>query len=160
MQLIQALLLGPDERVKRCSGHWAFPVSPVFPIAPQFLPTPRSIAKMKPSGKECVTIRSALAVVSVNPPAEEHDVLRTCLRVGPAVSERLCSRGEVSSSGKILWPFEVSSYRKVRRGRLLLFLKFFCKTMLPHQGYSRPENPKSTDLTLPSSSAPCKTMVS
>ncbi len=97
---------------------------------------------MKPSGKECVTIRSALAVVSVNPPTEEHDVLRTCLRVGPAVSERLCSRGEVSSSGKILWPFEGSSYRKVRRGRLLLFLKFFCKTMLPHQGYSRPENPK------------------
>jgi len=91
MQLIQALLLGPDERVKRCSGHWAFPVSPVFPIAPQFLPTPRSIAKMKPPGKECVTIRSALAVVSANPPAEEHDVLRTCLLVGPAVSERPCS---------------------------------------------------------------------
>src|SRR5215467_14497448 len=22
------------------------------------------------------------------------------------------------------------------------FLNFFCKTMLPHQGYSRPENPK------------------
>ena len=48
----------------------------------------------------------------------------------------------MSSSQKILWPFEVSSYRKVRRGRLLLFLNFFCKTMLPHQGYSRPENPK------------------
>ena len=48
----------------------------------------------------------------------------------------------MSSSRKILWPFEVSSYRKVRRGRLLLFLNFFCKTMLPHQGYSRPENPK------------------
>ena len=46
---------------------------------------------MKPPGKECVTIRSALAVVSANPPAEEHDVLRTCLRVGPAVSERPCS---------------------------------------------------------------------
>ncbi len=47
---------------------------------------------MKPLGKECVTIRSALAVVSDNPPAEENDVLRTCLRVGPAASERLCSR--------------------------------------------------------------------
>ena len=47
---------------------------------------------MKPPGKECVPIRSALAVVSVNPPSEEHDVLRTWLRVGPAVSERLCSR--------------------------------------------------------------------
>ena len=46
---------------------------------------------MKPPGKECVTIRSALAVVSANPPAEEHDVLRTCLLVGPAVSERPCS---------------------------------------------------------------------
>jgi hypothetical protein len=46
---------------------------------------------MKPPGKECVTIRSALAVVSANPPSEEHDVLRACLRVGPAVSERLCS---------------------------------------------------------------------
>jgi hypothetical protein len=76
MQLIQALLLGPDERVKRCSSHRAFPVSAVFPIIPQFLPTPRSIAKMKPSGKEFVTIRSALAVVSDNPPSEEHDVLR------------------------------------------------------------------------------------
>jgi len=30
-------------------------------------------------------------VVSANPPAEEHDVLRTCLLVGPAVSERPCS---------------------------------------------------------------------
>jgi hypothetical protein len=57
---------------------------------------------MKPPGKECVTIRSALAVVSVNPPSEEHYVLRTCLLVGPAVSERLCSRGEVRSSGKML----------------------------------------------------------
>jgi hypothetical protein len=47
---------------------------------------------MKPPGKEGVTIRSALAVVSAHPPAEEHDVLRTGLRVGPAVSERLCSR--------------------------------------------------------------------
>ena len=47
---------------------------------------------MKSPGKECVTIRSALAVVSVNPPSEEHDVLRTCLLVGPAESERLCSR--------------------------------------------------------------------
>ena len=47
---------------------------------------------MKPPGKECVTSRSALAVVSDNPPAEDHDVLRTCLRVGPAVSERLCSQ--------------------------------------------------------------------
>jgi hypothetical protein len=47
---------------------------------------------MKPPGKECVTIRSALAVVSANPPSAEHDVLRTCLLVGPAVSERLCSR--------------------------------------------------------------------
>jgi len=46
---------------------------------------------MKPPGKECVTSRSALAVVSDNPPAEDHDVLRTCLRVGPAVSERPCS---------------------------------------------------------------------
>ncbi len=42
---------------------------------------------MKPPRKECVTIRSALAVVSDHPPAEEHDVLRTCLLVGPAVSE-------------------------------------------------------------------------
>lgn len=42
---------------------------------------------MKPPGKEFVTIRSALAVVSANPPSAEHDVLRTCLRVGPAVSE-------------------------------------------------------------------------
>jgi hypothetical protein len=47
---------------------------------------------MKPPGKECVTIRSALAVVSANPPAEEHDVVRTGVLVGPAVSERLCSR--------------------------------------------------------------------
>jgi hypothetical protein len=47
---------------------------------------------MKPPGKECVTIRSALAVASANPPAEEHDILRTWLRVGPAGSERLCSR--------------------------------------------------------------------
>ena len=47
---------------------------------------------MKSPGKECVTIRSALAVVSAHPPAEEHDVLRTCLLVGPAESERLCSR--------------------------------------------------------------------
>jgi hypothetical protein len=46
---------------------------------------------MKPSGKECLTIRSALAVVSAHPPAEEHDVLRTCLLVGPAISERACS---------------------------------------------------------------------
>jgi len=46
---------------------------------------------MKPPGKECVTIRSALAVVSAHPPAEEHDVLRTGLLVGPAVSERPCS---------------------------------------------------------------------
>jgi hypothetical protein len=46
---------------------------------------------MKPPGKECVTIRSALAVVSAHPPSEEHDVLRTCLLVGPAVSERPCS---------------------------------------------------------------------
>jgi len=46
---------------------------------------------MKPPGKECVTIRSALAVASANPPAEEHDVLRTGLRVGPAGSERPCS---------------------------------------------------------------------
>src|SRR6266567_8021692 len=45
MQLIQALLLGPDERVKRCSGHWAFPVSPVFPITPQFLPTREEYSK-------------------------------------------------------------------------------------------------------------------
>ncbi len=36
---------------------------------------------MKPPGKEFVPIRSALAVVSVNPPSEEHDVLRTCLLV-------------------------------------------------------------------------------
>ena len=57
---------------------------------------------MKPSGKEFVPIRSALAVVSVNPPSEEHDVLRTCLLGGPAVSERLCSRGEVRSRGKML----------------------------------------------------------
>jgi hypothetical protein len=47
---------------------------------------------MKPPGKECVTIRSALAVVSAHPPAEEHDGLHTWLRVGPAVSERLCSQ--------------------------------------------------------------------
>ena len=47
---------------------------------------------MKSSGKECVTIRSALAVVSAHLPSEEHDVLRTWLRVGPAVSEQLCSR--------------------------------------------------------------------
>ena len=47
---------------------------------------------MKPPGKECVPIRSALAVVSVNPPLEEHNVLRTGLRVGPAESERLYSR--------------------------------------------------------------------
>jgi hypothetical protein len=49
---------------------------------------------MKPPGKECitiVTIRSALAVASANPPLGEHDDLRTCLRVGPAVSERPCS---------------------------------------------------------------------
>jgi hypothetical protein len=49
MQLIQALLLGPGERVKRCSSHRVFPV---FPIAPQFLPTPSSIAKMKSRSKE------------------------------------------------------------------------------------------------------------
>ncbi len=43
---------------------------------------------MKPPGKECVTNRSALAVVSAHPPAEEHDVLHTWLRVDPAESER------------------------------------------------------------------------
>jgi len=47
---------------------------------------------MKSPGKGCVTIRSALAVVSANPPAEELDVVRTGLLVGPAVSERLCRR--------------------------------------------------------------------
>jgi hypothetical protein len=47
---------------------------------------------MKSQSKECLTIRSALAVVSAHPSEEEHDVLRTGLRVGPAGSERLCSR--------------------------------------------------------------------
>lgn len=47
---------------------------------------------MKPPGKECVTIRSALAVVSAHPPSEEYSVLLVCLLVGPAVSERLCNR--------------------------------------------------------------------
>jgi hypothetical protein len=47
---------------------------------------------MKPPGKECVTIRFALAVVSAHPSSEEHDVLRKCLLIGPAESERLCSR--------------------------------------------------------------------
>src|SRR6266566_4951748 len=55
------LLPGPDERVKRCSSHRASPVSPLFPTAPQFLPTPRSIAKRKPTDKEFATIRSALS---------------------------------------------------------------------------------------------------
>ena len=65
-----------------------------------------------------------------------------CARVCEVGRREASCRGEVSSNGKILWPFEVSSCRKVRRGRLLLYLKFFCKTMLPHQGYSRPEHPK------------------
>jgi hypothetical protein len=46
---------------------------------------------MKPPGKECVTSRSDLTVGSDNPPAEEQDVVRTGVLVGPAVSERPCS---------------------------------------------------------------------
>lgn len=66
---------------------------------------------MKPPGKECVTIRTALAVVSANPPAEEHDVLRTCLLVGPTVSERLCSWQPVKPK-RPLRPF-VLTWKKV-----------------------------------------------
>src|SRR2546429_9604776 len=52
VQLIEALIGGPDERVKRSSRHMAFLVSVLFPTAFSFLPTPRSIPKMRPTGKE------------------------------------------------------------------------------------------------------------
>jgi hypothetical protein len=51
VQLIEALLLGPGERVKRDSRHTAFLVSVLFPTALSFLPTPRSIPKKRPAGK-------------------------------------------------------------------------------------------------------------
>src|SRR5260221_7772653 len=52
VQLIVALLGGPDERVKRDSGHMAFLLYTLFPTAVLFLPTPRSIPKQEPTGKE------------------------------------------------------------------------------------------------------------
>jgi hypothetical protein len=52
VQLIEALLGGPDERVKWDSRHMAFLVSALFPTTVSFLPTPRSIPKKRPTGKE------------------------------------------------------------------------------------------------------------
>jgi hypothetical protein len=113
---------------------------------------------MKPPGKECITIRSALAVVSAYPPAEEHDVLRTCLRVGPAVSERLCSW--------LPWRSEQQSEDTLAlRGKLVQESKtgeitpISAKPCFSIKATHDPKIQKGTDLTLPSSSAPCKTMV-
>ena len=53
VELVQALIGGPDERVKRDSGHMVFLVSALFPTAPSFLPTPkRSIPETIPADKE------------------------------------------------------------------------------------------------------------
>jgi hypothetical protein len=86
VQLIEALLGGPDERVKRGSRHRAFLVSALFPTAFSFLPTPQSIPERRPAGKEFATIRSVndnipcrrfspTASARAHPEAEAFDVL-------------------------------------------------------------------------------------
>jgi hypothetical protein len=60
VQLVEALLFGPDQCVKRCSGHRTFPVSALFPTTLQFLPTPRSIPKRRLTGKEHTSRRDDL----------------------------------------------------------------------------------------------------
>jgi hypothetical protein len=52
VELIAPLIGGPGEGVKGDSGHRLFPVSALFPITLAFLPTPKSIAKKKPTGKK------------------------------------------------------------------------------------------------------------
>src|SRR2546421_12781631 len=57
VQLVEALLFGPAQGVKRCSGHRTFLVSALFPTTLQFLPTSGSIPKRRLTGKEPASCR-------------------------------------------------------------------------------------------------------
>src|SRR5258708_19912614 len=63
VELIQALLSGPDKCMKRGSGHQALPVSALFPTAPQFLPTPKRI----PQTLRCCSIMATVPANSTPP---------------------------------------------------------------------------------------------
>jgi hypothetical protein len=52
VQLVEALLFGPDQGVKRYSSHRTFLLSALFPTTLPFLPTPGSIPKRRLTGKE------------------------------------------------------------------------------------------------------------
>src|SRR5262245_17517223 len=53
IQLIEMVLMRPDERVKRGFRHRLLRVATLFPTVLLFLPTKRSIAKSRPTGKQC-----------------------------------------------------------------------------------------------------------
>jgi hypothetical protein len=99
---------------------------------------------MKSQSKECLTIRSALAVVSAHPSEEEHDVLRTGLRVGPAGSEWLCSRKPWRSEQQ--WEDTLALRGKLvqesKTGEITTISEFFLQNHVSPSGLLTTQNPK------------------